>query len=383
MYKKRLVFAAACMGILLFGVVLITLGSIAPELKTKLALDDVGSGTLFAILPFGILGGSLIFGPFADRYGYRIILSVSCFLMFVGFEGIALSQTEWLLRICIFITGLGGGIVNGATNAVVSDISDSRAADISILGVFFAIGALGMPVILGFLEGSGFENILTGVSLFSLMTALLYLFISFPPPKQAQGIKLAHLRSMISDRVLLLIAFYLFFQSSYEGLVNNWTTSYLTGHVGFPVSRALFGLSVYVAGMAGMRLIMGTVLRNVATRHIITISFALMIAGALLINSDLGIIIVYLGLCMTGAGLASGFPVMLGYTGDRYAELSGTAFSFVLFVALCGNMLLNYCMGLASRTFGIGIFPFVILGVALSLIILFAIIYKKIKVKTT
>ena len=45
------------------------------------------------------------------------------------------------------------------------------------------------------------------------------------------------------------------------------------------------------------------------------------------------------GFMLLGAGFAGGFPIMLGFVGERYKNLSGTAFSFVLTVALLGNML--------------------------------------------
>ncbi|HEY6978744.1 MAG TPA: MFS transporter, partial [Chitinophagaceae bacterium] len=88
MYKKNLVFAAACLGLLLFGIGLITLGSVAGDLKTKFRLDEISSGTLFSIMPIGILAGSLLFGPVCDRYGYKLILILACLGMFAGFEGI-------------------------------------------------------------------------------------------------------------------------------------------------------------------------------------------------------------------------------------------------------------------------------------------------------
>jgi fucose permease len=59
------------------------------------------------------------------------------------------------------------------------------------------------------------------------------------------------------------------------------------------------------------------------------------------------------GLMLTGAGLAAGFPAMLGITGERFGEISGTAFSLVLSVALIGNMLINYLMGVIAQNFGI------------------------------
>lgn len=122
-YKKNLIFPACCFGMLLFGISLITLGAVAPDLKQKFMLDGKGSGTLFSILPVGILTGSLLFGPVCDRYGYKFLLILACLGMFAGFEGIANASSLPVLEVCIYIFGVGGGIINGATNALVADIS--------------------------------------------------------------------------------------------------------------------------------------------------------------------------------------------------------------------------------------------------------------------
>ncbi len=46
---------------------------------------------MFSVLPFGVLVGSLLFGPIVDRFGYKILLSVSCILLSAGFGGIAVA----------------------------------------------------------------------------------------------------------------------------------------------------------------------------------------------------------------------------------------------------------------------------------------------------
>jgi hypothetical protein len=40
------------------------------------------------------------------------------------------------------------------------------------------------------------------------------------------------------------------------------------------------------------------------------------------------------GVSLLGCGLAATFPVVLGFVGDRYAQLAGTAFSVVIVMAL-------------------------------------------------
>jgi MFS family permease len=86
MYSKRTVFWSACLGMLLFGIGLITLGAILPDLKEKYSLDAVAAGTLFSILPLGVLAGSLLFGPLCDRFGYKPLMTTAAVMMFAGFR---------------------------------------------------------------------------------------------------------------------------------------------------------------------------------------------------------------------------------------------------------------------------------------------------------
>jgi MFS family permease len=382
MYHKKLVFWSACVGILLFGMGLITLGAVVPNLKEKFNLDDVASGTLFSILPLGILVGSLFFGPFCDKYGYKLLLSLSCFSMFLGFVGIAYAPSHGLLKICIFLIGVGGGAINGATSALVSDISEKdKGANLSLLGVFFGLGALGMPFLLGVLEASfNFEIIVASVGVVTFFAAVFYLLIKFPPPKHAQGFPLSEGMSLIKDGVLMLIAFFLFFQSSFEAIVNNWTTTYLTEQFDISKNKALYALSLSVVGMTVMRLLLGSVFRKTNIKNLWIAAFSMIAIALGFLAFGNSFYLSVSGLILLGAGLAGGFPLMLGFVGNRYKELSGTAFSLVLVIALAGNMIINYGMGIIAQNFGIKHLVTVAFAELIFMIFLCAAILKRIKI---
>jgi FHS family glucose/mannose:H+ symporter-like MFS transporter len=377
---SKLVFASACLGLLLFGISLITLGSVASGLQEEFKLDKISSGALFSILPVGILAGSILFGPFADRYGYKIILILSCLFMFAGFQGIAYASSLNLLKVCIFLFGLGGGAINGASNAVVADISKTnKVADLSLLGLFFAIGALGMPFILGMLEKQfSFEVIVSAVGYLPLFAMVLFVITKFPNPKQTKGIPFLKGLQLLRNDILLLIGFFLFCQSSFEGIINNWTTTYLVQALSVSSSNALYALSLYVVGMAVMRLITASVLRNISPQKLLLISFAMLLTGCFLLQSSASYGIAVAGLVLIGAGLAAGFPVMFGFVGNRFAELSGTAFSLVLAIALIGNMIVNFMMGIVAEAYGIQHLTTVAFGLLLVMIFFSFLILKKI-----
>jgi len=67
-----------------------------------------------------------------------------------------------------------------------------------------------------------------------------------------------------------------------------------------------------------------------------------------------------IALGLLGAGFAGIFPIFLGMVGDQFTTLSGTAFSIIFVIALVGNMLINYGMGIVAFQSGIVQLPVLI-----------------------
>ncbi len=206
MYRGNLVFAAACLGMLLFGVVFLSLGSVNNMLAERFQLDDNSIGTLTALLPFGILAGSLVFGPVVDRFGYKWMLIICALLVMAGLEGMAFAGSKEWIKAFVFLIGFGGGVLNGATNALAADVSEGeRGAKLSLLGVFFGIGALGMPSTLAALSRHfSLTGIVAGIGGFVFVPVLYFLVIAFPPPKQSAHLH-DFLRMALSFLILVLI----------------------------------------------------------------------------------------------------------------------------------------------------------------------------------
>lgn len=363
-YSNNLLFIAASLGMLLFGIVLISLGSILPHLRDLFKLSDLATGSLLSLLPLGILIGSLVFGPVVDRYGYKILLLVSGLLIFFGLEGIALTGNLTILRISILFIGVGGGAINGGANALVADTAEgNRGARLSLLGVFFGIGALGVPSLLGILVNVlSYEKILFWIGISVWLPILLFLLIRFPAPKNPQGFPMREAMKLLKNPWIILTGFVLFIQSGMEGLANNWSTTFLQENKGFINQHALFSLSYLVAGMIATRLILGWALHHVRSGLVLIGSIGLSISASLILMLAESHLAIYAGMAMLGAGLAACFPVVMGYVTEKYKSLSGTALSMVLVLALLGNMIINYVMGSLANAHGTGIMPVFLAG---------------------
>ncbi len=376
MYNKKLVFAAACVDILVFGIGVISLGSILPFLTEKFALDDLSKGTLASLLPLGILTGSLVFGPVVDKYSYKNLLSLSILLNIIGFELIAFADSFFFLGLAFFLIGWGGGMINGATSALVSDISEdhgeNKGANLSLFGVFFGVGALGMPFIISFLSSRHETNdIVAGIGLAMIAALVLNLALTFPKPKQAQSIAMRQFFQLAKNKVLLLFGFILFFQSGMEGLTNNWTTSYLIEVIRVDEQKALIALTMYGGIFTIARLVIGLLLKVISARTVLVSSVILALFGGTLTLVAGNASIYTAGLLCIGFGLAAGFPVVLGMVGDRFPSWTGTAFGVVFSIALIGNIIINYLTGIAAELWTIITFPmiYVISGILMLILI--------------
>ncbi|MCB0584551.1 MAG: MFS transporter [Phaeodactylibacter sp.] len=377
-YDFRKVFAAACLGMLLFGIVMISLGSMMPSIIEKYGLDTLQAGSLASILPAGILLGSLAFGPVVDRYSYRNLMVICTLLIVAGLESIALAEGLPALQAGFFLIGCGGGALNGGTNALVADISEDRAgkrsANLSLLGVFFGIGALGMPSLMAMLSAIWpFERILAFTGVAVIIPLAYFLLVRYPAPRHGQAIPLSASFAMARNAPLIMLGLFLFFQSALEGVINNWTATFLQNEKSVGAKEALVALSIFVASLTVARALLAVVLRKIPPFHVLLASIGLLFAGTGLLLAGVASPILYFGgLTLLGTGAAAGFPVILGYVSELYTSLRGTAFSLVFFIALMGNIVVNYLMGVIAHRYGMGAYPWILLLCAICLLVIAA-----------
>ena len=371
---RRAAFTLACAGMLVFGVVLTSLGAILPEISDRFGVSKAEAGSLFTLLSFGILIGSLVFGPWVDRAGYRVPLAAGIALVAAGLELLAFGNSIMTLRAGVALIGFAGGIVNGGTNALVADIStENKAAALSLMGVFFGVGAVGVPFALGALTGRmDYTTLLAVLGALSVLPLMATLLIALPAPKQPHSFPISQLFGLLKERPLLLMGAMLFLQSGMEITMGGWSATFAREELALDARAALLFLSLYWLGMMGARLALGSLLKRWSPANTLLTCIGIALVGALCLLAGRSIAVAAVGIFLVGAGFAAGFPVIVGWIGERYAALSGTAISIALIMALSGGMLFPYLAGVLGGTAGLRssllIVPFALLGSAALLI---------------
>jgi len=267
------------------------------------------------------------------------------------------------------IIGFAGGIVNGGTNALVADISSGeRGASLNLLGVFFGIGAVGVPFLLATLTGRFTQSaLIASIGALVVIPMAVIAVTSFPGPKQPQGFPIAAAGGLLRDPLILLMGLMLFLESGLEITVGGWTSTFVREELQVAAGPALVILSLYWLGMMLARLALGSVLRQAPPFTVLYVCLAIAFAGAALLLTTQSVAMATLGVFLLGVGFAAMFPNILGLIGDRYADLSGTAFSLVIAMALVGGMSLPYLAGILGGLYGMR-GSFVIVPAALAIL---------------
>jgi len=372
------VLAAGFIGMAFFGVAFVVMGAVLPSLIARFSLNTAIASTLAGLLPLGLLLGSMLFGPIVDRYGYKNLIIASSIIAAIGLEMLAFCSQINEIRLSIFIIGLGGGILNGLTNALISDASTdhSRASNLSILGIFFAIGSITIPLLFAsVLKNLPYTSIVAGAGILIFLSIVYYFFVDFPKAKYKQGFPVQKILQMAKEPTILILSFALFFQSGLEGISNTWIASYMELSKGFPSETALYALSFVVIGLGAGRLLLSILLRSIPKIIILSISMLISAIGMGLIsllNTNTSAIV---GTFLLGFGLASTFPIIFSEIGERYKEISGTAFSFALVIALTGNTLINLLVGVID----LAAFPVLVVGCTFFITLLYSFNYFRTK----
>ncbi len=343
--------AASSAGIFVFGIVMAILGAILPQLSATLNMQPAQAGNLFFFMNLGMLVASVLFGPVADRFGFKLLLLLSALLVGLSFTSLAFSSNYSLVLASVVFLGLAGGVLNGGSNALVNDLHpERRAAALNFLGIFFGFGAMLIPLIIGsFLKQLGLRLVILIAAGLSLIPFILFSAFSFPKPKQAQGFPLRDLRKIISSGLIWLAAFILFFQSGNEFSVGGWLSSYFQEKFSFSLSHSALILSGYWFFLMLGRLVFSRVNKVLKREAIVLVSIVvslISVAGLIFCPVKwLAVIFAWL----IGLGFAAIYPTTLSVIGEAFPAFSGTAFSLGISTGLVGGMISPWLIGRISQ----------------------------------
>lgn len=354
--RTRTLFISACAGTLVFGIVFAVLGTVLglPAMRERLQLSLAQQGNLFLLLYLGVFCASVIVGPLIDHVGNKANLAVSAAIVAGAMLAFAAAHSFVAASVAAVLLGLGGGGLNTCTNALVSDLyGEQRGPMLNLMGIFFGVGALFVPLLAASIEGHfTIAQLFLFCAVLASACALAYALISFPAARAGQAFSLREALGVARYEGVLLLAFILFLESGNEASIGGWTSTYVNS-TGYSPRTATLVLAAYWAALMLSRILAARLLRAVGKSQLVAASTLLALAGcAILLTSHL-LVFFILGTALIGLSYGPVFPTTLAIAGDRYSKRAGTVFGFLFSIALMGGMLFPWAVGQVSQRFSL------------------------------
>lgn len=352
----RTVFLSACAGMLVFGIVFAVLGTAfgLPAMRLRLHIDLAQQGTLFFLLYLGMFCASFAVGPLLDHFGNRPNLLFSSLIVAAAMLLFAAADSKAAASIAAVLLGIGGGGLNTCTNLVVSEVyGERRGPMLNVLGIFFGVGALSVPLFAATIEGHlSIPQMFLICALLAAACAVAYAIISFPAARTRQAFSLRDLYAATTYDGILLLAGILFMESGNEASIGGWTSTYVNSG-GYPPRTATLVLAVFWAALMLSRLLAARLLKAMRKSQVVFTNALLSIVGCLILLSAGSLPLLIAGTALIGLSYGPIFPTTVAIAGDRYRERAGTVFGLLFSIALIGGMSFPWAVGHFSQRFSL------------------------------
>ena len=343
----------------------ILLPSLIRSIKTTFDQSDAGIGLIYLLYSTAYAVGSFGGGPATERLGRRTVLTAGALIHGVGILALGLAPSWGVFVLVTLPAGWGAGTLDGGSNGLFLDLFRSgRGRAMNLLHLFFSIGALTAPLVVGALVDGGlaWPLIMVGTAVMPVALAAGFLAVPMPSghhrnerPPEVPGVARDGQSAgrPIADRIalpLVLLGVAILAYVGSEVGVSNWLVRFLEPA---PLTTATLALSLFWGGLAAGRLVSSLVadrFDHVRFTAACAVALSIALVGAIFVPS----LPVSIGLFAV-VGFASGpiFPMILAIGGERYADRSAGVGALLTGFGVIGGTVYPPLMGLLSVTVGL------------------------------
>jgi MFS family permease len=370
--NARALFVAGVAALFTFGMVIALLGTLfgLPEMRGRLGIDLAQQGELFSLLSIGLLVSSILVGPSLERWGARRVLVVGSAMVAAALVAFALARGFAAAAAAGLVLGFGGGWLSAASNALVSDVyAATRGRMLNLLGMFFGVGALFVPLLVtlafGHLSIPGTLLVCAGVALVALVVCAAP---AYPATHGSARFSFRQFIEAARHPGVALLALLLFFQGANEISFSGWTSTYI-GLIGWsPRLATIVLLGYWVVTILG-RLLSARAQAALGKGRLVVASATAATVGCLvLLVPTAHFPVVSAGAWLTAIALSAIFPTVLAVAGDWYGHRAGTVFGVLFSASNLGSIAAPWALGHVSQAYGVRIGMIVPLGGTLAVI---------------
>ena len=356
--RSRLgVLIAVSVALFTFGVLVASLGPILPDLQARTGEGLATLGTLFTALFTGSLVSQILVGVLNERLGWRRLMLLELGAFLLGLVGVIFSPTLPLLLGAATLMGLGQGAADVTFSVLAAEVyAERRVAALNLVNVFFGLGAILGPVLVGGLVQrwhTGIPVLVVGVVLAAGLVPWVWRSPQLARPMVAPTTSPAPPRAARSGPTMyqlpllwVLGLFFLIYVGT-ETAIGGWTTEYLQRTTALSLSLAALATSSFWLALTVSRMAM-TVLERY-TPALSLLWMALLVAtagGVLLVLSGGHLALSISAIVLLGLSFGPLFPTALALTTAHFTTAPARAAGVVTALGSVGGMVIPWAQGI-------------------------------------
>jgi fucose permease len=345
---------------LLLGWTVLLVPSLIREVQRTFDQSDAGMGFAYFVNAVVYVTGTVSVGVLAGRLPRRLLLAAGPGSIAGGLLLIAVAGDWATFLLGFLVMGLGAGIIDAGVNALFMDLYAGRAAMLNRLHLFFALGALTVPLVVGLSVASGapWQVVVVASAVAAAPLAILLGTRRLPPthPHVEAVTAVPGLGARgVDDRrrvplPLVVLAIAIGCYVAMELGVSSWLVRYLDDA---PLEVATLALSLFWAALALGRLVSSFIVDRMGAVAFATTWSA---ACGVAILAAISVPSVPLSIvCFAIAGFAAGpvYPMIMAIGGSLYPGRASMVSSALASAAIVGSILYPPLMGVVSEAAGL------------------------------
>jgi fucose permease len=316
-----------------------------PEAGLVLSIHFVGA--LFGV-PLGWLA--------VKRFPGKVALTGALLLMAAGATGVALFHSWSMFLVCVFIVGLGFGVLDFSLNTLMARTAfKGRAHRMSLSNAGYGVGAVLGPLLIILLAPKNFPFLFGGIAAIAIILSPLNRGVHAPPLRSE--VNQRELTTMKSQRRPILITFivaYIFYVAT-ETSASGWIASQLH-RVGYSASLGSFITAAFWCALAIGRVVGGPLHKRFGDRFLVL--GGLILTMALCFGAFFNVLAPY-AYPLMGLSIASVYPMgLIWYTVICPHDNDGLA--LIILFMMIGGIVGPGAESLLVSVVGIHVVPIVI-----------------------
>jgi fucose permease len=316
------------------------IGLTASQIGLILAIQNVGFGLAVWLV-----------GALSDTTSKTRLLLIGSLILGFGFLTFYVSPSFGVNMVVMFFIGVGMGTFEGITDALLFDLHEKRAAyHININHFFVTFGAMLIAFYLIFLEDQWrIAMVQAGVIILLLAGFFALAYVDQKGAPEASYRE--RLRAIASNPLLTrLFIISVVLVGADVGAMGIMTT-YLVELRGFSQFGSKLALVLFLAGVAGGRLVLGRFAETPRIPRMVLTLFGLStVAFTVLFGFDLGAL-TYGVAFLAGLTMSAMLPLILAYAGARYRDMAGTVMGAIKVAFPIGGIVTPFLMSIAASAF--------------------------------